>query len=70
VREPRKVLQELGFEVPGSVKIKVWDTTAETRYMVLPMRPEGTEDWSRERLERAVTKECLIGTAIPSASAD
>jgi nitrile hydratase subunit alpha len=44
--------------------------TAETRYMVLPMRPEGTEDWSRERLERAVTKECLIGTAIPSASAD
>jgi nitrile hydratase len=69
VREPRKVLQELGFEVPESVKIKVWDTTAETRYMVLPMRPEGTEDWGREQLEGIVTKECLIGTAIPNANA-
>ncbi|MBZ9772390.1 nitrile hydratase subunit alpha [Mesorhizobium sp. CO1-1-8] len=65
VREPRQVLSELGFDVPQEIKIRVWDTTAETRYMVLPLRPEGTEDWTAERLERIVTKETLIGTANP-----
>ncbi|WP_246731743.1 nitrile hydratase subunit alpha [Methylocapsa sp. S129] len=65
VREPRRVLSELGFDVPEGVKIRVWDTTAETRYMVLPVRPEGTENWTREQLERIVTKETLIGTVNP-----
>jgi nitrile hydratase subunit alpha len=66
VREPRKVLAELGTELPAHVEIKVWDTTAETRYMVLPMRPEGTEGWSAEQLATIVTKDCLIGVALPS----
>lgn len=66
VREPRNVLSELGFDVPEGVKIRVWDTTAETRYMVLPMQPEGTEGWTAEQLERIVTKESLIGTALPN----
>jgi nitrile hydratase len=64
-REPRKVLGELGFEVPEGVRIRVWDTTAETRYMVLPERPQGTEGWTVEQLARIVTKETLIGTANP-----
>ena len=51
--------------MPDSVKIQVWDTTAETRYMVLPMRPAGTEGWSEEKLASIVTKDCLIGVALP-----
>lgn len=66
VREPRKVLVEMGTVLPEDVEIKVYDTTAETRYMVLPMRPAGTEGWTREQLARIVTKDCLIGVALPS----
>jgi nitrile hydratase subunit alpha len=65
-REPRKLLAELGTKVPDDVEIKVHDTTAETRYMVLPMRPKGTEDWTKEQLMELVTKDCLIGVAIPA----
>ncbi|MGQ2993647.1 nitrile hydratase subunit alpha [Variovorax sp.] len=65
VREARQVLRELGLALPDSVKIQVWDTTAETRYMVLPMRPSGTEGWSEEKLASIVTKDCLIGVAQP-----
>ncbi len=65
VREPRKVLSEMGTELPKDVKIRVWDTTAETRYMVLPVRPEGTEGWSEEKLASIVTKDCLIGVSLP-----
>lgn len=65
VRESRQVLRELGLELPDSVAIQVWDTTAETRYMVLPMRPEGTEGWSEAQLAALVTKDCLIGVALP-----
>lgn len=68
VREPRAVLAELGFEVSENVKIQVWDTTAETRYMVLPCRPEGTEGWSEEQLASIVTKDALIGVAVPRAN--
>ncbi|MBN9790068.1 nitrile hydratase subunit alpha [Pseudonocardia sp. TMWB2A] len=67
VREPRRVLAELGTTIPEDVEIKVYDTTAETRYMVLPMRPAGTEGWDAERLAGIVTKDCLIGVALPSA---
>lgn len=65
VREARQVLRELGLELPESVKIQVWDTTAETRYMVFPERPAGTEGWSESRLASIVTKDCLIGVARP-----
>ena len=65
VREPRKVLAEMGTDIADDVAIRVYDTTAETRYMVLPQRPAGTEGWSREQLEQIVTKDCLIGVAVP-----
>ncbi len=66
VREPRRVLHEMGLDLPKSVSIRVWDTTAETRYMVLPLRPAGTEDWSEEQLAETVTREAMIGIALVS----
>jgi nitrile hydratase len=63
VREARTVLSELGLQVPADVEIRVWDTTAETRYMVLPLRPEGTESWTEEQLAAIVTREAMIGVA-------
>ena len=63
VREPRRVLHELGLDLPESIAIRVWDTTAETRYMVLPLRPAGTEGSSEERLAALVTREAMIGIA-------
>jgi len=65
VREPRIVLAELGLEVPGDVQIRVHDSTAEMRYMVLPLRPPGTGGWSEERLASIVTRDCMIGVAVP-----
>lgn len=65
VREPRKVLAEFGLELPEDVAVRVHDSTADMRYMVLPRRPEGTEGWSRERLEAIVTRDCMIGVAVP-----
>ncbi|WP_055135025.1 nitrile hydratase subunit alpha [Pseudomonas corrugata] len=66
VREPRKVLAELGLDLDPDIKIQVWDTTAETRYFVLPQRPEGTEGWTEDDLAALVTKDVLIGVALPS----
>ena len=63
VRQSRTVLKEMGFDVPPEVEIRVWDTTADTRYMVLPVRPERTEDWSEAELAQIVTKESMIGVA-------
>ncbi len=63
VREPRAVLAEFGLALPEHVDITVRDSSAETRYMVLPMRPEGTRDLGEERLAELVTREGLIGTA-------
>jgi nitrile hydratase subunit alpha len=63
VRESRTVLHEMGLDVPADVEIRVWDTTAETRYLVLPLRPAGTEGWSEERLASIVTREAMIGVA-------
>jgi len=68
-REPRRVLREMGLELPADVKIRVWDTTAETRFMVLPLRPEGTEGWSEEQLAAIVTREAMIGVALVEAPA-
>jgi nitrile hydratase len=63
VREPRPLLREMGLDLPEAVAIRVWDTSAETRYMVLPLRPTGTEGWSEERLVSIVTREAMIGVA-------
>ena len=68
VREPRRVLREMGLELPDGVAVRVWDTTAETRYMVLPLRPAGTEGWSEERLASIVTREAMIGVAMVDAA--
>ena len=65
VRESRTVLKEMGLDLPGDVEIRVWDTTADTRYMVLPERPANTEGWSEERLAAIVTRDSLIGVARP-----
>ncbi|QCB45160.1 nitrile hydratase subunit alpha [Hydrogenophaga sp. PAMC20947] len=63
VREARTVLAELGLVLPPTVGIRIWDTTADTRYMILPMRPTHTEGWSEEALADLVTQEALIGVA-------
>ena len=68
VREPRSVLREFGLRVPDGVEVRVHDSTAEMRYLVLPLRPEGTEHWDEERLARIVTRDCMIGVAVPEAS--
>jgi nitrile hydratase len=63
VRQSRTVLKEMGLDLPESVDIRVWDTTADTRYMVLPVRPEHTKGWSEEQLAKIVTKDAMIGVA-------
>ena len=63
VRESRTVLREMGLDLPPDVEIRVWDTTADTRYMVLPERPAGTGGWSEEKLASIVTRDSLIGVA-------
>ncbi|MEU4494837.1 nitrile hydratase subunit alpha [Streptomyces sp. NBC_00210] len=63
VREPRAVLEEFGMRLPPDVEITVWDSTSETRYMVLPRRPEGTESLTETELAARVTRNGLIGTA-------
>ncbi len=65
VREGRTVLRELGTELPDNVTVRVWDTSAETRYLVLPMRPAGTEHMDEAQLRELVTKDVLIGVALP-----
>ena len=65
VREPRKVLLEFGLSLDPKVKIKVWDSTAEIRYLVLPMRPKGTENMDESKLAELVTRNSMIGTGLP-----
>jgi nitrile hydratase subunit alpha len=65
VREPRKVLAEMGVELPESVPIRVWDSSAEVRYLVLPERPQGTDGMSEEDLAKLVTRDAMIGVARP-----
>ncbi|MEK6244179.1 MAG: nitrile hydratase subunit alpha [Pseudomonadota bacterium] len=64
VREPRAVLSEFGLDLSREIKIRVHDSTADMRYLVLPMRPAGTEGWSEERLASIVTRDCMIGVAV------
>jgi nitrile hydratase len=69
VREPRRVLREMGLILDPEVEVRVWDTTAETRFLVLPLRPKGTEDWTEEELAELVTRESMIGVAFVPAPA-
>jgi nitrile hydratase len=63
VADPRGVLNELGVKIGPEVEVRVWDSTAELRYLVLPRRPAGTEGWSEERLAAIVTRDAMIGVA-------
>jgi nitrile hydratase len=65
VREPRTVLAELGLDLPDDVELRVWDSAAEQRYLVLPRRPAGTEGWTEEELAAIVTRDCMIGVTVP-----
>ena len=64
VKDPRGVLADFGVSVSQNVEIRVWDSTAETRFLVLPMRPEGTDGWSEEQLADLVTRDSMIGTGL------
>ncbi|MFP4126980.1 MAG: nitrile hydratase subunit alpha [Alphaproteobacteria bacterium] len=65
VREPRAVLREFGLELPADTVVRVHDSTADLRYLVLPERPAGTDGWDEARLAGLVTRDCMIGTAVP-----
>jgi nitrile hydratase alpha subunit len=65
VREPRKVLSEFGTQIPDDVTVRVHDSLADLRYLVLPRRPAGTEGWSAEELAALVTRDCMVGVAHP-----
>ena len=69
VLEPRKVLAEFGVELPDHVEVRVWDSSAEIRYLVLPLRPEGTERLSEAELAGLVTRDAMIGVALVQAPA-
>ncbi|WP_430435902.1 nitrile hydratase subunit alpha [Oceanibaculum nanhaiense] len=65
IREPRAVLKEFGTEIPDDVEVRVHDSTADLRYLIIPRRPAGTEGWSAEKLETLVTRDTMIGVALP-----
>jgi nitrile hydratase subunit alpha len=65
VMDPRGVLADFGVTLPANTEIRVWDSTAETRFIVVSERPPGTEGWSEERLATLVTRDCMIGTGVP-----
>lgn len=65
VIDPRGVLAEFGTALPETTTIRVWDSTAEIRYLVIPMRPEGTDGWSEDELADLVTRDSMIGTGLP-----
>ncbi|MEO6027608.1 MAG: nitrile hydratase subunit alpha [Candidatus Binatia bacterium] len=66
VREPRVVLHEMGVDLASDVDVRVWDSSAEVRYMVLPERPAGTDGWSEVQLASLITRDALIGVARPA----
>lgn len=68
VREPRAVLREFGTVIPDSVALRVHDSNADMRYVVVPMRPAGTEGWSEEKLAEIITRDALVGVTLPKAS--
>jgi nitrile hydratase len=69
VIEPRAVLREFGLAVPAAKSVRVWDSTAEVRYLVIPERPAGTEGSSEEQLAALVTRDSMVGAGLPKAAA-
>jgi len=65
VIEPRAVLEEFGLRLSNDVQIRVWDSTAELRYLVVPIKPSGTENWTEEKLAKLVNRDSMIGTGLP-----
>jgi nitrile hydratase subunit alpha len=65
VKEPRAVLADFGVALPAETEIRVWDSTAETRYLVVPMRPAETEGWNEAQLATLITRDCMIGAGLP-----
>jgi nitrile hydratase len=70
VIDPRGVLADFGVRLPALTEIRVWDSTAETRFMVLPLRPPGTEGWSEQKLEALVTRDSMIGTGLAKSGSE
>jgi nitrile hydratase subunit alpha len=70
VKDPRGVLADFGVTLPAGTDIRVWDSTAETRFIVLPMRPAGTADWSEDKLAALVTRDSMIGTGLPKQASE
>jgi nitrile hydratase len=70
VSDPRGVLRDFGVELPAETEVRVWDSTAEIRYLVVPMRPEGTDDWSEHDLAALVTRDSMIGTGLAARPAE
>jgi nitrile hydratase subunit alpha len=66
VADPRGVLRDFGVELPPDTELRVWDSTAEVRYMVVPIRPDGTDGWSEDQLAALVTRDSMIGTGLPT----
>src|ERR1700747_638731 len=70
VKDPRGVLADFGVTLPAGAAIRVWDSTAETRFIVLPMRPAGTEGWGEDKLAALVTRDSMIGTGVPKQASE
>jgi nitrile hydratase len=70
VADPRGVLRDFGVELAADTEIRIWDSTAEMRYLVVPLRPEGTDGWNEEELARLVTRDSMIGTGLPKRPQD
>jgi nitrile hydratase len=70
VIDPKGVLAEFGVSLPLGTDVRIWDSTAETRFLVVPMRPAGTEGWSEEALAALVTRDSMVGTGLPKPPED
>jgi nitrile hydratase subunit alpha len=70
VIDPKGVLADFGVTLPPETEIRIWDSTAETRFLVVPMRPAGTDGWSEERLATLVTRDSMVGTGLPKSPAE
>jgi nitrile hydratase subunit alpha len=70
VIDPKGVLADFGVTLPAGTDIRIWDSTAETRFLVVPMRPDGTGGWSEEQLAALVTRDCMVGTGLPKSPED
>ena len=70
VIDPKGVLSDFGLKLPDQTKVRIWDSTAETRFLVLPMRPDGSAELSEEQLAELVTRDSMVGTGLPKSPAD